>query len=104
MVPKLHISLSQQVNLGVVHSNPATTPGTIDIMQHMASYIPDEQDITCGGDGMSMERMLNAIFGCLNEDNPWKLGHMKPTPQEFHKEILLMQVTAFCNTCINCGI
>ena len=89
---------SCQVNLGIVEADPSSTQGTITIMQHLHQYIPKLEDgscveIICNGDGLSIERMVHAkraraasgtAEGCL--------ANLIESPQEFHKEIILLQV------------
>ena len=90
-----------QINTGVIHENPASTTGVIKILEHIAQYVPNTNDASTGtvvsGDGMSVEKMLHAIRGRAN-------GHTRadrmqwawPCPQEFHKDILLLQVMHVC--------
>jgi hypothetical protein len=85
------------VNLGVVDANPSSTEGTISIMQHLQTYCPEtteKQPILCSGDGMSVERMIHAQRGRVNGlTKEERVECTPPAAQEFHKEILKLQVT-----------
>ena len=66
-------------------------------MTHLHRYVADLGDTwlptMCSGDGLSVERMLHAQKArafAEQEDN--RLSSLIPAPQEFHKEIRLMQV------------
>ena len=86
------------VNLGVVEANPASTAGVIDIMTHLHQYVPEFEDgsvhvVPCNGDQLSIERMTHAkrarVQGHSAQD---RLQGLLETPQEFHKEGILLQV------------
>ena len=85
----------------VIHENPASTTGVIKILEHIAQYVPNTNDASTGtvvsGDGMSVEKMLHAIRGPANSHT--RADRMQwawPCPQEFHKDILLLQVVHVC--------
>ncbi|XP_038047575.1 uncharacterized protein LOC119721568 [Patiria miniata] len=89
---------SEVVNLGVLEANPASTAGVIQIMQHLHAYVPEPNGqvlpILCSGDGLSVERMVHAKRARVNgESKMHRLQGLVETPQEFHKEILLLQDT-----------
>ena len=43
---------SEIINLGVVSADPSSTPGAITIMSQMDKFVPEGQEITCGGWGL----------------------------------------------------
>ena len=66
-------------------------------MEHLHSYVPQPNGevlpILCSGDGLSIERMVHAKRARANgEIKRSQLQGLVETPQEFHKEILLLQV------------
>ncbi len=91
---------SKVINLGVVDADPSSTAGTIHIMTHLQDYVPLVGDqvhrLPCNGDGLSVERMIHAqrarVRGHTLLD---RLGGLVPTPQEFHKEGILLQVVRY---------
>lgn len=96
---------SHVVNLGVVEANPSSTSGTIDIMEHLSKYVPEKEDgqlhtLICNGDQLSVERMTHAkharVRGAKEKS---RMDGLLETPQEFHKEGLLLQVSRLvvCN-------
>ena len=67
------------------------------IMEHLTQYVPavgdQVQPILCSGDGLSVERMVSAHKARANGDtHEDRLDGLVESPQEFHKEILLLQV------------
>ncbi len=89
---------SHIINLGVVDADPSSTAGTIDILQHLSSYVPVVEDrphtIPCNGDGLSMERMIHARMARARSPTLCsRFCGLLPTPQEFHKEGILLQVS-----------
>ena len=86
--------------MGVVEANPSSTDGTIEIMEQLYRYVAVVNGraipMLCSGDGLSIERMIHALMG---RANGWahdkRLSGLVPTPQEFHKEIILLQVETF---------
>ena len=86
------------VNLGAVDANPSTTIGVIEVLQMLHQYVPTNDQklhrIICNGDQLSMERRTHAkhsrIRGESMED---RLEGVIETPQEFHKEGLMAQVS-----------
>lgn len=89
---------SSIVNLGVVHENPSTAHGVSQIMDHLQQYSPMENGetqvpILCNGDGLSIERMKAAIkYRARTPTSSSRLEGLLPSPQEFHKEGILLQV------------
>ncbi|OWF48543.1 Chromatin modification-related protein png2 [Mizuhopecten yessoensis] len=84
------------VNLGVFDENPSSTNGAIGIYRKIQQYIPsvDEKPYPTivFGDGLSCERGNGAHNACSGELDPWRrLEGLQPSPQEFHKEMLLLQ-------------
>jgi hypothetical protein len=85
-----------QVNLGVVSADPASTAGAIQIMEYLQGYVPTTNNVPkptlCSGDGLSVERMKHAHRARVNEATAEeRLEGLVETPQEFHKDILLLQ-------------
>ena len=89
------------MNLGVLEEDPFSTTGVIAIMRHLHNFvhmhIRDDRSavhiIPCNGDQLSVERMHHAKRARL----PWgdsveRLDGLLETPQEFHKEGILLQV------------
>lgn len=90
---------SHVINLGVIEANPASIPGALDIMDHLNQYVPSVQDGTivhacpCNGDQLSVERMKGGKKGRVIALTPKaRLDGLCETPQEFHKEGILLQV------------
>ena len=90
---------STVVNLGVIEANPASTPGVIEILNHLQQYVPFEDDgsvvrnIVCNGDQLSVERMTHAKRARIRGPSAKaRLEGFVETPQEFHREGLMMQV------------
>ena len=96
-------SFCVQVTLGVVKSNPSTTVGMIEALEYLQQYMV-KTDLPTGeclvsGDGLSVERMIHAQRGRNNAETKEKrLSSIWPCPQEFHKEILLLQVCLHFHT------
>ncbi|XP_066264517.1 uncharacterized protein [Branchiostoma lanceolatum] len=89
---------SSIVNLGVVAENPSSTEGVIKIMEHLHQFVPESEGtlcpIMCCGDGLSIERMIHCKRARSNgETAKERLEGLVEGPQEFHKEILLLQDT-----------
>lgn len=85
------------MNLGVVEANPSSTSGCIEIMSYLSQFVPvvdgKTRPILCSGDGLSVERMCAAHRARANGGSESaRLEGLVESPQEFHKEILLMQV------------
>ena len=86
------------MNLGVVDADPSSTEGAIQIMEYLHKYTPDAQGgsympILCNGDGLSIERMVHAKRGRANSgDAEHCLQKLAESTQEFHKEMILLQV------------
>ena len=85
----------------MVDANPSTTEGTIKIMEYLGKYVPHpvtgHLPILCNGDGLSIERMVHAKRGRANAgDMVPGLQHLVESPQEFHKEMILLQVMYLC--------
>ena len=84
------------INLGVFDENPSSTAGAIGIYEKLQKYIPSIQDkpytSIVYGDGLSCERGNDAHRARSNGLNPWeRLEGLEPSPQEFHKEMILLQ-------------
>lgn len=89
---------SEVINLGVVDADPASNAGVTTIMQHLQETCPTVTDrkirIPCNGDELSFERMSNLKRGRARCQTPEaQLQALVETPQEFHKEGLLMEVS-----------
>lgn len=90
---------SNVLNLGVVHENPSSSDGVLQIMRHLQTYCPDGKDdhhvhsVLCNGDGLSVERMRTAKQDVARTPSSrTRLEGLVPSPQEFHKEGILMKV------------
>ena len=103
-------SKSTVVNLGVIEANPASTPGVISILHHLQQYVPFKDDgslvrnLVCNGDQLSVERMTHAKRARVRGPTPQaRLEGFVETPQEFHREGLMMQVLTkiICYTVIS---
>ena len=69
----------------------------IEAMEKLQPYTVEcdnpEANVLLSGDGLSIERMIHALRGRNNgETNNHRLSRMWPSPQEFHKEVILLQV------------
>ncbi|XP_052217447.1 uncharacterized protein LOC127835183 [Dreissena polymorpha] len=90
---------SEVVNLGVVKENPATCKGVIEIMKYLNRYTPRDVEgtpwpIICHGDQLSVERMIECRIAMSSSALPGdRLEGLIPRPQNFHKRIVLLQVT-----------
>ncbi|XP_035687479.1 uncharacterized protein LOC118423433 [Branchiostoma floridae] len=89
---------SNVVNLGVVEANPSSTEGVIQVMETLHNHVPAPQGkllpILCCGDGLSIERMVHSKRARSNGETPrTRLEGLVEGPQEFHREILLLQDT-----------
>lgn len=101
-IPHEHSKQMQQptkvVNLGVVEANPSTVTGAIDIMEHLHQYVPNVPGgqvhaLPCNGDQLSVERMVSGQQAMSHSKTAaGRLEGLIPTPQEFHKEGILLQV------------
>ena len=72
-------------------------------MEHLYQYVPivneKDQPILCSGDGLSVERMVHAHMSRTNgREHEHRLDGLVECPQEFHKEIILLQVSNFLTT------
>ncbi|KAJ8304619.1 hypothetical protein KUTeg_018202 [Tegillarca granosa] len=84
------------VNLGVFDENPCSTGGAIGIYRKLLNYVPSLNDspypTIIFGDGLSCERGNDAQKAVCIGLSPWeRLESLHPSPQEFHKEMLLLQ-------------
>ena len=84
--------------MGILHTDPASTAGSIEVLQHGQKYVPkrngEELELLVSGDGLSVERMLQAQRAMSGGEFPCdRLEYAWPCPQEFHKDILLLTVT-----------
>ena len=87
---------SEVVNLGLLDADPSSTAGTVQIMTQLSKYVPEVNGellhIPCNGDGLSVERMTHAKRARSRAVRHARLLGLEETPQEFHKEALLLQV------------
>ena len=78
-------------------ADPGTTKGMIEVMEHLQKYIPvvEDEPTPCllSGDGLTIERILHSQRARSNGAK-WddRLEAFYACPQEFHKEILHVQV------------
>ena len=84
------------MTIGTLDANPNSTSGMIVVFEHLQRYMVDGNSgvgSLVSGDGLSVERMLKAKRARLNgETSQQRLEDLWPCPQEFHKEVLLLQV------------
>ena len=85
------------INLGVSDENPSTTEGAIGMYEQLQKYVPSVSTspftVVVYGDGLSCERGNDAQRARCNGINLWgRLECVEPSAQEFHKEMLLLQV------------
>ena len=82
------------LNIGVVEEDPSSTAGVIGIMTRLQSLCPPPPTKICvNGDMASWEKMTHAQrakSSGLSVDS--RLESLIAVPQEFHKEMLLLQV------------
>ena len=88
---------SEVLNLGVVNVHPASNAGILQIMEHIQSACPVNNEtilrIPCNGDQSSMEHMTNLKHAKVREDTrQQQVSGLVETPQEFHKEGVLLHV------------
>ena len=87
-----------QVNLGVVEANPSSTAGTCEILDSLLEHVPSREGnrlitVPCHGDGLTVDRIAKAKKARTNHpDALFRFEGFEPVPQDFHKEMLLMQV------------
>ena len=83
-----------QYNIGVMDENPSTVPGVIGILDRLHKYVPmldgRVHTLITWGDGLSCERHVDAQNARANEPTP---RDRLEGPQDFHKRILLLQVS-----------
>lgn len=86
-----------QFNIGIMEENPSTVQGVVNILENLHTYVPASGDqvhtLICWGDGLSCERHVDAQNARANAATKTdRLQGLEPSPQEFHKRMLLMQV------------
>lgn len=85
-----------------MQENPSSTAGVINIIEKLHEYVPKGQDdslhtIPCHGDQLSIERHVDAQRARSGAATPEeRLEGLEPSPQEFHKQMLILQVTGQC--------
>jgi hypothetical protein len=89
---------SDVLNLGVVDADFSSNAGVNEIMRHLQSVCPMHDGrllrIPCNGDQNSIERMCNLKRAKVREGtSPNQLAGLVETPQEFHKEGILLKVS-----------
>ena len=89
---------STVINIGAIDANPASTPGVIEVMEKLHEYVPKVEGglhkLVCNGDQLSVERMTHAKKArCNGRTEEDRLQGLVETPQEFHKEGLMLQVS-----------
>ena len=73
----------------------------IEILSYLHQFVPTVdgslKPIMCCGDGLSVERMIHCKRCRNGAETPTdRLEGLIPVPQEFHKEVLLLQVSLIC--------
>ena len=91
------MSLKLKVPQGIIEENPASAKGVVEIMKHLKRFSPSSGDKQypnlCNGDKLSVERMVQARIAMAGSEDPGnRLVGLEPTPQEFHKRCLMLQV------------
>ena len=89
-----------QLNTGVIKANPASAKGVVQIMKKLHDFVPlpngpteDPYVLTCIGDQLSCERMVDARFAQGDHELAVNtLKGLEPVPGEFHHRCLLLQV------------
>ncbi|WAR07742.1 YNG1-like protein [Mya arenaria] len=89
---------STMFNIGIIEDNPASIPGVISILDKLHAYVPTDGHrlfkIVTWGDGLSCERHVDSQNARANARSPRdRLEGLEPSPQEFHKRMLLLQDT-----------
>ena len=79
--------------------NPSTVGGVSEILRELHKCVPSVDGklhtTPCHGDGLSVERMCDALRHNAGGETAFeRLEGIVPVPQEFHKRMLLLQVTA----------
>ena len=80
-----------------METNPSSLHGVIEIMEELHKHVPiidgKPFPVLCCGDGLSMERMADAHHSRVTHETPEeRLEGLVEAPQDFHKEMLLLQV------------
>ena len=93
----IYFLLFCKVTLGVIEENTSSIAGVSNILRHLHKYIPRIGDdlyvIPCHGDGLSVERMRDAVrHNSCGDTAASRLEGIIPVPQEFHKRMLLLEV------------
>ena len=88
---------SQVVRNNLFPLNRGNLHSFLEIMDSLQKYVPDLQGetypILCCGDGLSVERMVHCREARLNGSDPQKrFEGLVEAPQEFHKDMILLQV------------
>ena len=87
------------MNLGVINANPSSTMGVIQIMKELKKHVPLDDgnvpfSILCNWDELSVERMIDARCAIADHEVVSdRLSGLEPSPQEFHKRCINLQVS-----------
>ena len=78
-------------------ADPSSNAGVIEIMRKLSDRVPvvdgEPVPILCCGDGLSVERMIYCKrMMTVDETACYRCDGLIPAPQEFHREMLLLQV------------
>jgi hypothetical protein len=85
----------------VIEANPSSTAGTCEILDSLLQHVPVRRHpdgdslitVPCHGDGLTVDRIAKAKKARTNHPDPlYRYEGFEPVPQDFHKEMLLMQV------------
>ena len=95
-----------KVPLGVLEENTSSIGGVSNILRHLHKYVPSEagqlRPVPCHGDGLAVERMHDAAkHNSCGETSTARLEGIVPVPQEFHRRMLLLEVTLNSPTEVN---
>ena len=84
--------------MGIIDKDESKTADMVEIMDIYQRYVPQKPDgspfiLPLYADGLSCERGNDAQSARINGTTPWtQLQGMKPSIQEWHKRVLLLQV------------
>ena len=86
----------------MIPENPSSGKGVIEIMKTLNKYVPMKTSsiphpVMCNGDQLSIERMVDARHIQATSSTPLnRMCGLEPSPQEFHKRCIVLQVGAIC--------
>jgi len=87
-----------QANIGIIHANPSSTAGVIDVMSALSEFVPRLNNetvrvIATHGDCLAVELMVDAKREQSHDMTTiTRLQGLEPVPQEFHHRRVMLQV------------